>query len=117
MICVDCGAEFEPKASAGLSLGKFSTGSHRSCPACKRLHARAANAAKRNRDELIEAQGGVCAACGGAPTDEVMQCDIDHDGWVFRGFVHRRCNTIAGLAGDQPALLRAIASYLEAPRT
>ncbi len=85
------------------------------------------------RAKLAE-QGGRCAACRAEPTKGtgVDGCGlvIDHDhgccprpkgkdnfvrtcGGCIRGLICPGCNVAAGMAGDDPARLRAIADYLE----
>lgn len=80
-------------------------------------------------------QEGRCAACGGQPEPgagfDGRGLVIDHDhaccpstrtngggggricGGCIRGLVCPGCNVAAGMAGDSPARLRAIADYLE----
>jgi len=78
---------------------------------------------KEDRAAMWEAQDGRCYLCG----DEMSaseKIDIDHDHsccpqnrscWTCRrGLAHHRCNVLIGYAGDDPALLRRIASALEA---
>lgn len=71
-------------------------------------------------DAILEAQGGVCAGCH-QPFGDSPPC-VDHDhsccpgdrscGDCVRGILHRECNTAAGMLGDDPEKLRAIADYL-----
>lgn len=77
-------------------------------------------------DELWEAQGGKCAACGkpmvkgGKKWDSVC---VDHDktccsgmkscGKCVRGLIHWGCNMTLGHAEDNPELLRKAAAYLK----
>lgn len=74
-------------------------------------------------DLKLEAQGGCCAACqapgpgkGGWHTDHDHRCcpGSASCGKCIRGILCHGCNTTAGLAGDDPARLRALADYLEA---
>lgn len=72
-------------------------------------------------DRMDEAQGHVCAACGGEPTDPWWTVDHDHRccdgpyscGLCVRGLVHRQCNSAMGYVKDDPARLMAMAEYLE----
>jgi hypothetical protein len=52
----------------------------------------------------------VCDATGRGGT---ICLDHDHRTGKFRGWLERRCNVILGLAEDDPALLRALADYLD----
>ena len=60
-----------------------------------------------DRDQLIEEQGGKCAACGENAAQVVDHC---HDGGHVRGVLCRRCN-VAMIALDDPELLRALWLY------
>jgi hypothetical protein len=65
-------------------------------------------------DQLLVAQGGRCRTCG---TDEpgVKGWCIDHchrSGQV-RALLCSRCNTVLGLANEDPAVLRALADFAE----
>lgn len=48
--------------------------------------------------------------------DGQLVFDHCHARGSFRGWICRRCNNALGLAGDNPALLRAMADYLEIER-
>lgn len=54
--------------------------------------------------------GASCAGCGEA--DE-LAIDHDHVSGAVRGVLCRACNLTVGTAKDDPAVLRALASYLE----
>jgi hypothetical protein len=73
-------------------------------------------------EETFERQGGVCAV----PVCDREATHIDHDhtccpgtkpvracGECFRGLVCGPCNFALGNAGDDPALLRSMADYVE----
>lgn len=70
---------------------------------------------------MLEAQGGVCAVCGGSGTGG-KQLSVDHDhsccagkhgcGKCVRYLLCGNCNTGIGLFKDNPELLEAAASYL-----
>jgi hypothetical protein len=73
-------------------------------------------------DALAEAQGGVCAICGGPPVGG-GRLDIDHDheccpdrarscGECIRGLLCGPCNWGLGNFKDDPARLAAAAAYL-----
>jgi recombination endonuclease VII len=69
-------------------------------------------------------QGGACAICGRAPTGKGLAASlhIDHDhaccpgkescGECVRGLLCSSCNTMLGLAGEDPARLQAGIDYL-----
>ena len=67
-------------------------------------------------DALIAAQDGKCAICKGAPTGKGDRLHVDHchTSGKVRALLCHHCNTLLGLAGDDPARLRAAAAYLEA---
>lgn len=75
-------------------------------------------------DVLLAAQDGVCAICrrpprgrpnGNARPDHVPSLHVDHchgSGRV-RGLLCGNCNTMIGLAGEDPAVLAAAIAYLQ----
>lgn len=75
-------------------------------------------------DEILAAQGGVCAICSKKETalhhitGEARHLAVDHchSGGQVRGLLCTPCNQILGLAGDDPDLLRKAATYLEKSR-
>jgi hypothetical protein len=54
-----------------------------------------------------------CELCGAAPTRKALHLDHDHVTGAFRGWLCTKCNAALGFANDSPALLRAMAAYLE----
>lgn len=73
-------------------------------------------------DRLVAAQAGVCAICerperlvqpNRRDGDESLAVDHDHDTGRVRGLLCMTCNTAIGKLGDDPALLRRAADYLE----
>jgi hypothetical protein len=66
--------------------------------------------------EQLVRQGGVCAICKADPAtlSRMLAVDHDHVTGAFRGLLCINCNTGLGKFGDDPALLRAAAEYLEA---
>lgn len=75
-------------------------------------------------DAMVAAQGGRCAGCGRG--DRELHIDHAHGcvhhrpkytcGSCRRGLLCADCNHTLGMAGDNPATLRALAEYLERPR-
>lgn len=69
---------------------------------------------------LLAAQGGRCAICGttepGGRWGTGFPLDHDHVTGKTRGILCTRCNRLLGMMGDDPALLRAAAEYLERRR-
>lgn len=75
-------------------------------------------------EAMVESQGGACAACR-KPEREVdprTQCpkrlavDHCHETGAVRGLLCSRCNTTLGRCDEDPAVLRALAAYLEVIR-
>ncbi|MBB4940745.1 hypothetical protein FHR32_005122 [Streptosporangium album] len=77
-------------------------------------------------ERLLAAQGGVCAICGGSRNGPGRRFHIDHDhtccpgvgscGRCIRGLLCGRCNTMVGLAKDDPERLLAAVRYLRKER-
>lgn len=71
---------------------------------------------------LHDAQGGVCAICGGTNANE-YRLSIDHDhsccpgmgscGRCIRGLLCGKCNLVLGHADDDASRLRLAANYLD----
>lgn len=65
-------------------------------------------------DQLLASQGGRCAACGTAePGARGWNIDHCHRSGKVRALLCQPCNTMAGLAREDPAVLRALAEWLE----
>lgn len=67
-------------------------------------------------EALLEAQGGVCAICGGGPRGrrpDTFYVDHDHVSGVVRGLLCSPCNLMIGQASEDPSVLRSGADYLE----
>lgn len=65
-------------------------------------------------DNMVLAQGGVCAICGN--TCELhtnLSVDHCHESGVVRGLLCARCNKGLGHFMDDPDILKAAISYLE----
>lgn len=68
--------------------------------------------------EMAEAQGYRCAICGERqPSLQALHVDHDHQTMVVRQLLCAAHNKGLGHFADDPALLRAAASYLEAHGT
>ncbi len=72
-------------------------------------------------DEAHERQDGLCAICGrpasGAQkAGSRLHADHDHETGARRQLICGPCNVALGLLGDDPALLRAAADYIERHR-
>ena len=66
-------------------------------------------------EALIERQHGFCAICGGPPNGPGTRLHIDHchDTGRIRGMLCAKCNTMIGLADNDPCRLRDAADYLK----
>lgn len=90
--------------------GKYKKGKiHPNCKECQKLYAR------DHRRTKVENKAGslrpdTCPICGGK--DKICY-DHDHTTGMFRGWLCGPCNTILGLAKDDPEVLRGLADYLE----
>ena len=62
-------------------------------------------------EAMVLVQCGKCAIC----TEPLEPPHIDHDHVTgrIRGLLCGKCNKALGLVGDQPAMLRVAAEYLE----
>lgn len=63
---------------------------------------------------MLEARGPLCPTCNEESIPYVDHC---HKTGMIRGLICNSCNLILGRARDNPDVLRALASYLEAGRT
>ena len=63
-------------------------------------------------DQVLAAQGGVCAICRGRSTDTTFHIDHDHATGKFRGVLCGLCNRMLGQAQDDILRLRAAITYL-----
>lgn len=61
---------------------------------------------------MVEAQGGLCAICGGSQKHR-LAVDHCHTTNVVRGLLCHRCNTAIGLLRDDVELLTRAREYLE----
>lgn len=65
---------------------------------------------------LVERQQNHCAICDEDFDFCIRHIDHDHETGQVRGLLCPRCNTTIGRANDDPALLRAMAAYIERHR-
>jgi hypothetical protein len=66
-------------------------------------------------DDILEAQGGVCALCDAPPTQGIsLHVDHDHRTGEIRGLLCVRCNNALGVFREHPDLLRRAARYVTA---
>lgn len=61
-------------------------------------------------EDLFDGQGSCCAMCG---EGEDFVVDHHHISGMIRGILCRKCNTMLGMARDNPAFLAAGIEYLE----
>jgi hypothetical protein len=64
-------------------------------------------------DQMLKAQGGLCALCLTKPAVDVDHC---HSNGKVRALLCRACNLGLGMFSDKPEMLRKAASYIEANR-
>ncbi len=63
---------------------------------------------------ILEAQGGVCAICGGGPSGMGgFHVDHCHETKRVRGLLCLQCNTAIGMLDEDPERLRAAIRYLD----
>ncbi len=74
---------------------------------------------RKRWDEILEAQGGVCAICKGGPecganaSSRKFHVDHCHKTKTIRGILCAHCNRAIGLLRDDPQTIRQAAAYLE----
>ncbi len=67
-------------------------------------------------NRAVQDLNGVCPGCLQPNTHKLgWMLDHDHITGVFRGLLCGHCNSTLGHAHDDPATLRRLADYLEAP--
>ena len=75
------------------------------------------NLTQEERDQLAAAQGGVCLICKLPPEGrgqyDRLHIDHCHKSGRRRGLLCGNCNTMIGLAGEDPKVLLAAVEYLE----
>lgn len=65
-------------------------------------------------EELLQAQDGKCALCGGiTEANGLLYVDHSHRTGKVRALLCNSCNVALGLFKDDPALMRAAADYVE----
>lgn len=123
--CAWCGASYQPKTRR-VSLYCSSE-----CKAAERRETGAQRAQHLLRkygitpddyDRMLAEQGGGCAICGAAPTEQkakyrtFLHVDHCHDTGAVRGLLCGEHNLLIGRFNDDPALLRKAADYIERKR-
>lgn len=68
---------------------------------------------RREYDQMLAEQDGACSICGGTDSGKRLAVDHCHETGCIRGLLCSRCNLTIGQSGDDPALLRAMADYVE----
>jgi len=63
-------------------------------------------------DAMVARQKGLCLLCQRRPTERLF-VDHSHDAEMLRSLLCRTCNTGLGCFGDDPALMRTGADYVE----
>ena len=64
------------------------------------------------QQDLMDSQDSCCAGCGVVGDESVFHVDHDHKTGAVRGFLCKKCNSILGLAADDPGRLYDLAEYL-----
>jgi hypothetical protein len=64
----------------------------------------------RERQELVNAQGGKCAVC---EVDATLVIDHDHETGKVRGMLCARCNTMMGQAKEMVPIFKRAIQYIE----
>jgi len=68
---------------------------------------------KEEYDRLFAAQRGVCAICSRTnPDGRALSVDHDHGTGRVRALLCLKCNTLLGMADDNPERLQLAARYL-----
>lgn len=64
---------------------------------------------------MEQAQGGVCKICKGPPCGKAKRLSVDHCHRTgkIRGLLCSKCNTMIGLADDDPTVLDRATAYLK----
>jgi RNA polymerase-binding transcription factor DksA len=64
-------------------------------------------------NQMLAAQGGVCALCGDPPGKRRLAVDHCHTSGAIRALLCANCNHVLGNAKDNAELLRKAADYLD----
>lgn len=65
---------------------------------------------------MLDAQDGACAICRKPPRTRGLNVDHDHATGRVRGLLCGPCNSVLGMAGDDPNVLTEALRYLEGNR-
>lgn len=109
--CLTCGTDFTVKRTPGARQFYCTVD-------CRRLYARLRRhgLTYQRYQEILDAQGGMCALCEGpwrGWSGQNGHIDHDHKTGRVRGLLCGDCNTAIGRFGDDPVRLRRAAEYLE----
>ena len=68
-----------------------------------------------DRDKMLAAQGGCCAACGTPVNTSSKEWSVDHDHatHMVRGILCHHCNVALGMVYDDIEILKFLIEYLE----
>lgn len=136
MLCVDCGSELgvfdgrgRPKERCGpcrkdrikvqYRKDYERHGDRRRALGLAAHYRRKYGITIEERDRMVAMQGGKCAICGGQPNGydngKAARLHVDHCHTTnrIRGLLCYTCNTMLGLADDDPVRLLAAAEYLK----
>lgn len=104
------------------TLARYTAGGCR-CEAC-RTASRDYRRAKKygltpaDYDDLLTAQGGLCASCREEPSNKNgFHVDHDHETGAVRGLLCHGCNVALGQLHDDPGRIRSLARYVERTRS
>ena len=129
--CSKCGTEYPRDREHFYSSPRASDGLSSWCKPCQRESNRrhSKRTTLRRRDyrlrrsygigtaeynQLLEAQGGVCAICSEeCATGRALAVDHDHDSGAVRGLLCARCNRGLGMFGDNLDRLNQAVAYLK----
>jgi hypothetical protein len=63
--------------------------------------------------EMLNAQNGVCAVCGGNNKGKRLAVDHDHKTGAVRGLLCFKCNVALGFINDSPIVAERMITYLQ----
>ena len=133
-VCRDCGAtkpvaEFHPATGThrGISPRCIPCNSRKSTEWSRKNPKTTSEYSRKRRfkihfgitveeyDEMLAAQGGVCAICSRSPGARRLAVDHCHTTGVVRGLLCDLCNWTLGLMDDDPKRLQRVITYVSSP--